>query len=209
LNRSLEEKGLTSDYLTYVNSKGEEGDVLENVFASEKSGYAILRPEGVEDWDNQTVILFDAGKKRYSHGHDDALNFTLFTDGESLLIDAGGPFIYSRQDRDYYRSKYAHNSLIIDSQKYDDVDASLVEAECLETYCYTIGEISQRGLNHIRVLLSTRDSAPVTYVFDYVKSPMTHEFELLYHFPPDSEVITGSTDDTIAYISGKKCPLEQ
>jgi hypothetical protein len=204
LNRSLEKKGLTSDYLTYVNSKGEEGDVLENVFASEESGYAILRPEGVEDWQNQTVILFDAGKKRYSHGHDDALNFTLFTDGESLLIDAGGPFIYSRQERDYYRSKYAHNSLIIDSQKYDDVDASLVEAECLETYCYTIGEISQRGLNHIRVLLSTRNSAPVTYVFDYVRSPMSHEFELLYHFPPDSEVIPGSTDDTIAYISGKK-----
>jgi hypothetical protein len=122
----------------------------------------------------------------------------------TLLIDVGDSFIYSRLDRDYYRSKYAHNSLIIDSQKYDDVDASLVEAQCLETYCYTIGEISQRGLNHIKVLLSTRDSAPVTYVFDYVKNPMRHEFELLYHFPPASEVITGSTDDTIAYILGKK-----
>ncbi|WP_170309576.1 heparinase II/III domain-containing protein [Litorilituus lipolyticus] len=202
LNEAIENKGIESSFLDFVNSGGVEGESLQTILASTSSGYVLLRPEIDYNWHDQTVLFFDAGKKKHSHGHYDALNFTLFNDGESLLVDSGGPFIYTSAYRAHFRSKYAHNALIIDGVEEDINDSVLHDTECLPSICYTAGQITQRGTTHSRVIIATRDSKPMTYIFDHVRSSELHNFELLYHFPVDSVIANHSSFDRVRLSSG-------
>ncbi|WP_281556621.1 heparinase II/III family protein [Thalassomonas sp. RHCl1] len=207
LNAHITGKGIESGYLEYVNSKGNSGLPLLDAYASTSSGYAIVRPEINSAWEEQMVLFFDAGKKRFSHGHDDALNFTLFDNTGPVLVDSGGPFIYSSTQRAYYRSKYAHNTLVIDQEKEDLNDAILHDARCLEQFCYAIGQISQRGTIHTRVLLASRNEQADVYVFDHVNSAETHDFELIYHFADDSQIRQGSDSDEITFAGRRSAQI--
>ncbi|WDE08578.1 heparinase II/III family protein [Thalassomonas viridans] len=188
LNASISNKGIQSGYLDYINTRGNNGTPLLNAYVSTSSGYAIIRPEVDSTWEEKMVLFFDAGKKRFSHGHDDSLNFTLFDDNRPIVVDSGGPYIYSTEQRAYYRSKYAHNTLVIDGEKEDLNDAILHEATCLEEFCYAIGQINQRETLHTRILVASRNKQATVYIFDHVSSTNSHNFELIYHFAADSHI---------------------
>ena len=76
-------------------------------YAMPDSGNYILRSDNSS---NATQITFDAGPKGGFHGHNDLLNFELWSGGRPLIVDPG-PYLYpASADRDYVVSTKAHNT---------------------------------------------------------------------------------------------------
>jgi Heparinase II/III-like protein/Heparinase II/III N-terminus len=80
-----------------------------------RGGYYVMR----DSWSaSANYMLIDSGPLgglRYGHAHADALSFDLTARGRTLLVDPG-TFTYtnSKEDRDYFRSSIAHNTLTVD-----------------------------------------------------------------------------------------------
>ncbi len=207
LNKYIDGSEIESLYLDYVNSEGSQGKKLEQVFTSQKEGYAILRPAENTEWNKGTVLYSDFGLKKYSHGHHDAMSFTSYSDGYALLIDSGGPYVYTAPERTYYRSKYAHNTLVIDGVTEVLNDAKLLDAQCIDDVCYSFGQLVQEDVVHSRLILIVGNDKPNIYVFDYVDSTTIHKYELIYHFPPTSSVLGQSELDIIQIGENKSISI--
>jgi Heparinase II/III-like protein/Heparinase II/III N-terminus len=80
-------------------------------------GYYVMR----DGWEaDSNYLLFDCGPHgamNCGHAHADSLAFQLSVNGRTLLIDPG-TFTYtgSKEERDWFRSSAAHNTLTIDRQ---------------------------------------------------------------------------------------------
>lgn len=204
LNKYIENKGLESQYLDYLNSKGIEGRKPERLFYSEKAGYAIFHQISDSEFDRQSILFSDFGKKKYAHGHHDAMSFTYFDDGEELLIDSGGPYVYLPPGRTYFWSKYGHNSLVINGEGSVLEDAKLIDTKCEKSFCYVMGQLVQHSILHTRAIIMVGEQSPSVYVIDYVSSEQLSDYELLYHFPISSEVHLNSTITNIKLKNGKE-----
>lgn len=84
-----------------------------NAYAMTDSGNYIMRSDNSS---TATQLTFDAGPKGGAHGHNDLLNFELWSGDRPLIIDPG-PYKYAASaDRDYVLSTKAHNTINVDGQ---------------------------------------------------------------------------------------------
>ncbi|HEY0657626.1 MAG TPA: alginate lyase family protein, partial [Pyrinomonadaceae bacterium] len=87
----------------------------KNSLAFETGGYFVMR-DGWADTDNYMLIdCGEVGALSGGHGHADTLSINLAMQGKTLLADSG-TYTYheSSEQRDYFRSTAAHNTLTID-----------------------------------------------------------------------------------------------
>lgn len=67
----------------------------------------------------QDYTLFKCGLLGGGHGHDDQLHFEIFSNGQDVLIDSGRYSYDVTKDRLLYKSAYAHNTVTIDHQSFN------------------------------------------------------------------------------------------
>lgn len=102
--------------------KTEKEKYISGLVCSRKEGgYTFLRSK-----DRRVLIGIDHADLGYgsiaAHGHADALSFQLSIDGNPIFIDSG-TFNYhvTPEDRNYFRSTAAHNTVMIDGQEQSEM----------------------------------------------------------------------------------------
>lgn len=204
LKKLVEKSGISTPYYTYLASAGREGATLERQYSGAEDGYVVTRfiDESNDYAEDSAYMLSSFGKKFFSHGHHDATNVVFAVNGRSILVDSGGPYLYTSAGRRYFRSKYAHNTLVINGEQGFGNDAELLGNECVESMCVVYGRIQDAGVEQFRLqAVSIQDKTPHLYVFDSVvelddeSTPSSSSFELLYHFSPTSVLETSPRDN--------------
>ena len=166
------------------------------------SGYAIHR----SSWTAQANhLLFDhggVGMARGGHGHADALSVVLSVAGKEMLVDSGaGIYNGSPEWRNYFRSSRAHNTAVVDG--CDQSESGETFSWGLATAARPTRQITHAGVEYVegehegyrrlpqgivhrRGVLFCRPDSWV--IVDRFNGEGTHRFELLYHFPEDTQV---------------------
>jgi hypothetical protein len=175
---------------------------LELRHAFDAAGYVVQR----SGWEaNDTQVTFDCGGFGIGsggHAHADALSFTLFSQGRDILIDPGTA-IYNcaPQQRRYFRSAAAHNTVMIDrgresrqSGQSEPGDTFRWKAKAparvrrqvvLPEIDYVDG-IVEGDMTHRRQLIYVRPNYWI--VLDELRGKGEHDFDFLYHFAPGAQL---------------------
>jgi uncharacterized heparinase superfamily protein len=149
------------------------------LFHLQKSGYVALTrvTNGV-----RVRCILDIGpagaEELPAHGHADTLNYILEVDGDPVAMDTGVSTYGSGARREYERSTYAHNTVVVDGLNSSEVWGSFRMGEQARAYLRTLerangrvmisayhdGYERRRGVKHTRSwcfdegTLSVRDS---------------------------------------------------
>ena len=199
-------KGLGTERSVYISSQGKSGIQPNLVNVYPDNGYITARSgfsEGTS-WMNDSFLFADFGKKRLSHGHHDSLSFTYYQSGKQLLVDSGGPFRYGDRQYKYFATTHAHNTVLVDSDRYIDVDAELNAVAHVEDYTYVNGERTQDKVRFNRSLLTIGSKYLVVVDRLTQSDGFRHWYELLYHFAPKTQVsINDNSTDRRLNFSAK------
>ncbi|MBN1480822.1 alginate lyase family protein [candidate division KSB1 bacterium] len=158
-------------------------------------GYIVMN----QDKPVPQKLIFDCGPlglaPMAAHGHADALSFTLSVDGTPVLIDSG-TYLYlgAGQDRDYFRSTAAHNTLTVDDRSQSESLGPFQwgqRAECTVEEIIDDGKIlrvqaSHNGfrrqkLTHHRTI-EARDG--MWYCLDLISGVGNHKIDMYFHCAP-------------------------
>jgi hypothetical protein len=194
----LQERGIDHPYLDYVLSRGATGDEPPDASFFPRSGYAIMRPNysSGDGWLRDLQLVVDTSPAVRDHGHDDTMNVLLAAFGSPLLVDSGGPFAYGNDGRDAFVGARAHNVVVVDDGEpasgatrdlvmTDDERHSLVAA----TYP------AAGGVDDRRTVILLKPALVV--IVDWLGPPddVAHDYELLFHLPPDASVAPSPAQD--------------
>ena len=180
----------SNPYFKYVLTQGKRGKIppQKNIFYPD-SGEMIMRSGwgSDEDFTNQTQIIFDVGPYRTSHSDLDALSFSLYGNGRSLLPDSG-LYTYNANDyRKYFHGTSAHNTVVVDDkdqaigapkagQFIEDGD---VVSQSAEHELYD-------GVQHKRSL--TMLGKKYMLIVDKLTSDTSHKYEQMFHLFPGAAI---------------------
>lgn len=119
---------LDSGGLDKYNNLSDQKNIPELSKAFNEGGYYVMKSGAGE---NEKLLVFDCGEIGYlslaAHGHADCLSVMLSYSGEWMLGDSG-TYLYhdGGKWRDYFRSTYAHNSVVIDGQNQSEIKGPFV-----------------------------------------------------------------------------------
>jgi len=158
------------------------------------AGLIIAKKRNLKN--NLSKVFFDVGKKRTVHGHFDNLNIILLLDGDKLLVDSGGPYVYSSPGRGYFWSLPAHNSLVINNQVDNTFDAVIDNSSETDTMLTAAGtQKTTDQIDHRRAFALLKSNTDILLVIDQVidASGGNNTIKDFWHFPP--ETMINSIDD--------------
>lgn len=168
---------------------GEPGALCRGL---DDSGNYIWRSSWREDGD---YIHFRNGFLGGGHGHSDKLHFSLCWDGEDVLVDSGRCHYVNDEDRIWFKSAFAHNTVLVDGRDHLGYqDAWGVEhgmTEVRQPMQQKNGVVLlegghtgylQRGCDVLlnRKLLVLEDG--LLLVLDTAVTPSEHTYQRLFHF---------------------------
>jgi len=174
----------------FVLTQGKEGEQpqkLSVVFP--ESGEVVMR----SDWGNkenflqQTQVIFDAGPYRTDHSDLDALSFSLFGNGNTLMPDAG---LYSYEEgsyRDYFHGTASHNTIIVDD--LDQEKGTAIRGEFIEQKNFVSQSAVQelnKGVIHNRSLSLIGEK--YVLIIDNLSSNQEHVYKQLFHIFPGADI---------------------
>lgn len=133
---------------------------------------------------NEWTLIVDAGRPgaKYNggHVHCDALSYELFYNGEPVIVNCG-TWLYQCEERSFFRSTEAHNTVRVDRHEQSECWGSfrLARRSCVEAMEVGERQIIMRledfwGANVIRTIkiddqvLSVTDSAPGHYLESWI-----------------------------------------
>lgn len=99
-------------------------DKIYKDFIDYDAGTVIFQYKNYSNNRNSSYFTFSCGYKKLTHKHKDDLSFTLFLDGQDVLVDSG-KFNYNYTDplRKFITSPLAHNSLVVEGTEYEYFNA--------------------------------------------------------------------------------------
>ena len=169
----------------------------KNSYAFETGGYFVMR-DGWADTDNYLLIdCGEVGALSGGHGHADTLAVNLALQGKTLLVDSG-TYTYheSSEQRDYYRSTAAHNTLTIDGKSSSEpaekfswkTKAEPQVSSWIAEQRFDFFQGSHDGYQrdsdapavHQRSVLFLKNDYWI--VRDYVETASAHDYALNFHF---------------------------
>jgi len=177
--------------LQYVATDGQKGEPpTETSIAFPEVGYFFMR----SGWGNQTLpfdnefyLLFDCGSNYPWHGHFDMLNLVATAYGHDLLKDPGR-FTYNEGDeRDYFKSTAAHNTIVIDNldqpKKYTPSPAQWVSSS---SYDYVSGFYNyDSNITHTRSVFFIKSEYWI--ITDRISGKGKHQFDQYYHLSEEAQ----------------------
>ena len=185
------------------------------------AGYYVMR----SGWDRDALYLaFDAGPYGGKHQHEDKLNFVLTAYGRDFVVDAASYAFDASQWRDYTRSSYGHNVIIVDGMAQErrfymphwnaeeplpctwklEPDYEYAEASYggeFEKYKIAKEDIAR----HTRRILFVKPAAlPFFVVADTVESMdgQPHTYESYFHLAAKKAAVTGAQAVITQYEDG-------
>jgi oligo-alginate lyase len=142
------------------------------------SGYAILQRGSGQD---ATWLCVKYGPHGGGHGHPDKNSFILYAHGQILATDAGTHAYGSPLHRDWDKTTFAHNTLVVDEKSQAPATGSSLAFGTEQGVDYSItgaGPIYQ-GVAFTRTVALLN---PQLIVFiDQVQAEAEHTFDLAYH----------------------------
>jgi hypothetical protein len=170
--------------------------------AFQDSGIAVMRSA----WSHSSnMLLFDAGPQgagSCGHGHADALSVVCSAYGTNWLVDPG-TFVYtaSTKWRDFFRSTWAHNTLVVDGHTQAEprdtfkwrrvCPARLERWVALPNLDYATGShegytrFAEPLVHRRRVIFVKPDR---WFLLDELSGAGTHLLEFFFHFSPGIEL---------------------
>jgi len=170
--------------------------------AFRESGTVVMR----NNWSPAAnMLLFDAGPQgmgNCGHGHADALSIVCSAGGTNWLVDPG-TFVYtsSHEDREFFRSTHAHNTLVVDERGQSEpldtfrwrrvCPARLERWNVLPNLDYASG--SHEGYRRLAAPVVHRRHVVFVkphhwFLMDDVNGPGTHSLEFFFHFAPGTDL---------------------
>ena len=185
--------------------------VRGNAYAMTDSGNYIVRSD---DSDDATQITFDAGPKGGTHGHDDLLNFELWSGGRPLIVDPG-PYQYDGgDDRDYVVSTKAHNTINVDGQNVGEEEGQ-DNAAITASYKFGSDSATVQGTHSAYAYLEGQptlsrsiwyDYGDTMVIVDFAEASSAHDFQDSFNVPGTDEAnvtgASGGSEFRTRYTSG-------
>ncbi|GAB1469194.1 hypothetical protein MASR2M66_00700 [Chloroflexota bacterium] len=155
-----------------------------------QGGHFVIR----DSWsaDSDTAFLRSGkfglgGEGHCAHAHSDLLSFSLWLQGQPLLVDSG-TYIYHGPLRDYFRSSCAHNTVMVDGHNQAAPNPNfnwrhVLNARCLNWSAdHVSGIFNYRGVEFIRTL--RRTGSGNWTLDDRFAGEGTHEIDWFFNFAP-------------------------
>lgn len=192
----FDDETILNDYWLYRYSNGKEGKKLEDgLQVFEEAGISIYR----EDKDTPYYWYFSSGFHSTVHKHADDLSFVLSVDNSDYIVDSGS-YNYEEQDpyRKYFRSVFAHNTIVVDNQSYaikpyQAGKARIEDYKQTENYSYVVGEHElYPGVVIKRTLIQIKDGALLLH--DEIASNEVHDYHQIFNIGEEISVNQNSND---------------
>ncbi len=180
---------------------------MQNNQSFPDGGYYILG-DAIDSL-NEIRLIVDAGPLGYlsiaSHGHADALAFTLSVAGKNLLIDPG-TYAYHTQKkwREYFRGTSAHNTVRVDAMDQSVSGGNFMWLKHARSWCESFKQNIEKDVfvgvhdgyqrlkdpvTHKREIVMDKPSRQIQVV-DTIECIGQHHVELFWHFSEQCTVIT-------------------
>ncbi|RPD43007.1 alginate lyase family protein [Chitinophaga barathri] len=196
----------------YVATNGRQGKMPKrpaSVFYP-YAGHMVMR----NGWTNNAHwSFFDAGPWGLSHQHNDKLHFSLFANGQDLLVDAGRMYYKRDEWRTYFNLARSHNTILVDGMGQNQEPPGTVNAPlpvvqsiqpgfdfCMATFKGGFGDkwdfaggswqyhttTDNIPVEHTRAVIYIKNKFWV--VVDRMKVDQQRKISPLWHFNPTCEV---------------------
>ena len=166
----------------WVWSRGEGGTApKQRAELFPRAGLFVLRaPKAAPE---QTFVTFDSGVYRTDHSHLDGLSTTIYSDGASLVPDAG-LYTYDRGvDYDYFHGTRSHNTVVVDGQDQREGAARPGAYGIAGKAAWATGESDlYDGVRHRRTTVVIDQG--LVLVTDDLTSTSPHDYRQTWHFFP-------------------------
>ena len=141
---------------------------------------------------NQAYLTFNVGKYRTDHSHLDALGFTLYDNGKTLLPAPGlYTYAYNRM-RAYFHGTSAHNTVVVDGHSQEQGDAFAGPLIQRDGLTWQSGQSSlYEGVDHQRTLMMIDHNHFL--VIDRLHSATPHTYQQMFHVFPGATVTRSGT----------------
>jgi hypothetical protein len=184
----------------------------------DSSGHYVARPSpGV-------LARFECGHwgdgYTWSHSHADRLSFSLFIDGNPVVVDPGtGAYLGNREMREYFRSTAAHSTAVVDglSQGHSlatflwesEITSSLTEAATTDLQIVLEGKLEsvyypeeENPVSHHRRLVFFRPESRLV-VEDFFQAMDMHRVEIVFSLHPSCDArLTEDGERAVVDFSG-------
>ncbi|MDP3792913.1 MAG: heparinase II/III family protein [bacterium] len=174
----------------YVLTRGEMGKIpSKKVISYPDAGQVIMRSGWYkgEKFGNQTQLTFDIGPYRTNHSDLDALSFSLYGQGVSLMPDAG---LYTYENgpyREYFHGSMAHNTVTVDGKSQKEGKPILGNFAEGEDWTYQSAQHDlYDGVTHQRAIALLGDK--FVLIIDNLLSEYQHDYEQVFHLFPDANL---------------------
>lgn len=177
----------------FIWSDGKSGRTPPLVSVRPHGGYGVFWPS------RDTRLVFDFTAAAKGHNHNDGLNFTLFSQGEELIVDSAGPYAYGSKERDaYFKASIGHNVILVNDEDHSGAAELVGHGE--EPFPWMQGETVLGDVRHIRTISLAGDST--VDIRDNIISERRNTYALLFHLPPHATVeIGGRTEVSVGGAS--------
>lgn len=205
----IPKSSIVSEELLYELSNGAEGKALDKKFYSyDNSGVAVYKDKGKLFW------MFTAAFNSKVHKHADDLSFILKYFNDDYFVDSG-KYNYKENDeyRKFFRSVFAHNTIICDENSYLINNGQIGKAKILNShdedrYCYVTGVHNlYKGVNIKRRLIQVKNGPLI--IHDIVSSKENHVYEQNFNFSDKVEIINNTNRNINIKIGEKFVNLKQ
>ena len=119
--------------LEYALSKGQHGIPPEDTVGTYSRGYVFGRSGwGThKEYEQESWYSIRFGPGRQLHGHRDHTSFTWYALGRPLIVDSGFSGYDADEFREYERSEFAHNQVVVDGLGgYREGTVTILQARC-------------------------------------------------------------------------------
>lgn len=158
---AFEEEELQTDRVRYHRSNGTEGEAWPFLAQYPTDGYYIMRSHSALNAQLYSMLL--DRPFRGPHGHWDGGSFVLYSQGQPVLIDCGGPYRYSNPMRyQYFTTQLAHNVVIFDNDPRQIATRRLDLYSGKETAIVAIGASMGHGQAWLRLFGQFANKAAFT-----------------------------------------------
>lgn len=188
-----QEMSSTDPYLLYVLTQGKQGKVPPNLNQYYPvAGQTVMRSGWGKgnDFERQTQIVFDVGNYRTNHSDLDALSFSLYSNGITLMPDSG-LYTYAVEDplKPYFHGTSAHNTVVVDGMDQNPYSATAGAFLEGEGYvCQSAEHELYNGVSHQRAMALLGHN--LVLIVDNLISDKEHKYEQMFHLFPEAKLDT-------------------
>ncbi len=198
LSPAYKQMGEVDPEFLYILSQGKQGkEPKEKSINFPYAGQTVLRSGWgqAEDFKNQTYVLFDYGPYRTKHSDYDALAFSLYSRGKSLIPDPGLYTYVEGEYKNYFQSTAAHNTVTVDNKdqiKGIGYGGTFYQGE---DYAYQTAQHNlYKDVTHQRAIsLIGQD---YVLIVDNMKSISSHQYDQHFNINPGAKVTVDGTTVT-------------